>query len=426
MTLAVIYLAQCFSPLRLVNDGVDYLLQASSALDGHGFLFHNEHSMRPPGYPALIVVLSKIGLGTSWAIAGLNCLFLGLGIWAGYFVLRDSLGFSSQTAQLISLGTLLSFVMIRNVTYPLSDICFFGASVPCVLGMLRAEQEPTSRRLIQLAVLTPLIVFCVEVRTVGILLIPAWLWAAAGGMEGVRRSYPIVHRYWLALAVLAVILVAVAVPAVLHSRYVQFNLPIFLHRGIYRSVVANISYHTAEWGEMTLNVPISKVPLALDLVLRIVGGIVIFVAVLGVWSKRRSVDSLLVYMLGSAAVVFAYPWQDSRLWLPLIPFLMGYALLGLKLVVPGSILKPMLFLYCAFFCLLGIAALAFSTRLTFAGPHFADMYGDGHFRATYKLALLGETPSRDGEIDPDGLYLLRRYEWRAQRRMILDSNGTKQ
>ena len=122
---AIVYLAQIATPLRLINDGVDYLLQASSAIDGNGFLVHGVRSMRPPGYPALIWVLAKAGIGKSWAIVALNCLLLGIGCVASYFVLRDSFGFSGEVAQFISLLTLLSFLMIRNVTYPLSDICFF-------------------------------------------------------------------------------------------------------------------------------------------------------------------------------------------------------------------------------------------------------------------------------------------------------------
>lgn len=47
---AIAYLLQIASPLRLINDGVDYPLQASSALDGNGFPVHGVRSMRPSGY----------------------------------------------------------------------------------------------------------------------------------------------------------------------------------------------------------------------------------------------------------------------------------------------------------------------------------------------------------------------------------------
>jgi hypothetical protein len=89
--ISLAYLAQIPTPLRLITDGIDYLLQASSAIDGHGFLSHGVHSMRPPGYPALIFLLAKAGLATSWAIVALNCLLLGIGCWASisFFAIRS-------------------------------------------------------------------------------------------------------------------------------------------------------------------------------------------------------------------------------------------------------------------------------------------------------------------------------------------------
>ncbi|MGC2274192.1 MAG: hypothetical protein WA539_19615, partial [Candidatus Sulfotelmatobacter sp.] len=71
LLISLAYLMQIASPLRLVGDGVDYLLQASSAADGYGFRVHGEKSMRPPGYPALIFLLLKAGIGKSWAIVSL-------------------------------------------------------------------------------------------------------------------------------------------------------------------------------------------------------------------------------------------------------------------------------------------------------------------------------------------------------------------
>lgn len=407
------YLAQCATPLRLINDGVDYLMQASSALDGHGFLLHGVRSMRPPGYPALIYALAKVGLGNSWAIVALNCLMLGVGCWAGYFVLRGSFGFSQELAQIISLLTLFSYLMVRNVTYPLSDISYFGLSVPCLLMLIKAEAEPAARRWRWLLPLVPLIFVSIEVRTIGIVLVPAFLWAAIGGMQGARRIYPIIRRYRFILIVLSVAGIAVIGNAFFHSRYMQFNLPIFLKRGVVRSITANIGYHTAEWGEMTANAPLSKLPAALEVPMKALGAFAILMFFVGLWAKRSKLDSVLLYVFGGACIVLGYPWFDTRLWLPLIPFLMGYMLIGLRRIFPAAILRPLLMAYCACFCLLGILALAYSTRITFAGSRFPDVYGDGNFRPTYKLALLGEQPKKTEQIDPDALYLLRRFDPRA-------------
>ncbi len=413
---SVVYLVQIATPLRLVNDGVDYLLQASSAIDGHGFLVHGVRSMRPPGYPALIFLLAKAGLGTSWAIVALNCFLLGIGCGASYLVLRDSFGFSCEVAQGISVLTLLSFLMIRNVTYPLSDICFFGASVPAVLILMKAENESGSRRFWRLLLVLPLIFLCIELRTIGIALIPAFLWAAIGGAPGARNIYPAVRRYRFIVSAFLLAAALMVGRVFLSSRYMLFNLPIFQRRGLLHSIVTNIAFEATEWGEIFANVPASKLPGALSLPLRILGLFAIFTFAVGVWTKRDRPDSQWLYVLGFASIVFAYPWNDARLWLPVLPFLSGYALLGLRRVLAPTMLRPFLVAYCSLFCLLGVLALGFSTRLTFAGARFPDIYGDGNFRRAYEIVLRGETPKAGEHVDPDALYLLRRYEWRAARK----------
>lgn len=418
LMVAIAYLLQIASPLRLINDGVDYLLQASSALDGNGLLLHGVRSIRPSGYPALIWVLAKAGIGKSWAIVALNCLLLGVGCVASYFVVRDSFGFSSEVTQFISLLTLLSFLMIRNVTYPLSDICFFGASVPCLLVQIRAEADAGSRRLWWLLLIIPSLFFCIELRTIGVVLIPAFIWAAIGGAAGARRIYPTLRRHRVLTCVLVLIGLVVAGRILLDSRYMRFNSHIFQRRGVLRSVAANIGYHTAEWGEMTANAPASKLRAALGLPLQILAASSVLACVVGFWVKRSRPDSLLLYLLGFD--------PSSLLIHGMMPALVtGSAIShGVRTArteahgltrhiasIIGRLLLP--FLHAWVFCMLGLLALGFSTRFTFAGARFPDIYGDGSFRDAYRIVLRGETPKNGDDVNQGALYLLRRYEWRA-------------
>ena len=193
---------------------------------------------------------------------------------------------------------------------------------------------------------------------------------------------------------LLLVALVVAGKVLLDSRYMRFNSHIFQTRGVLRSVTSNIGYHTAEWGEMTANAPASKLPAALGLPLQILGAFSIFACVVGIWVKRDRPDSLLLYLLGFGSIVFAYPWNDARLWLPVLPFLIGYVLLGLRRMVSPGILRPLLVVYCSLFCMLGLLALGFSTRLTFAGARFPDIYGDGNFRNAYRIVLRGEEPEQ--------------------------------
>ena len=415
LLVSLAYLAQIASPLRLVGDGVDYLLQASSAADGHGFRVHGEQSMRPPGYPALIFLLVKGGIGKSWAIVALNCLLLGIGCWASYFVLRSSFAFEDGPAQVLCLLTLLSFVMVKHVTYPLSDVCFFGASMPCLQLLLRAEADTGPGRYWRLAVAAPLLVFCIEVRTIGIALIPAFAWAMVGGAPWARGVPEWLRRHRIASLVLLLLVLAGMAWAgrmFLHSRYLQFNAKTLHRRGMIGNIVSDLKDHTQEWGELAVNVPVSKLPGGLALPVRIAGFLALLLGATGTWEKRRRIDAAVWYLAGFAAIVFAYPWFDTRLWLPVLPLLMGYVLIGARRLAPSRLLRPAIFAYCLVFCLLGMVALGYSTRLTFAGPRFPDLYGDGTLRATYRNAFLGESPKNAADISPDALYLLRRYEWR--------------
>lgn len=415
LLVSLAYLVQIASPLRLVGDGVDYLLQASSAADGNGFRVHGEQSMRPPGYPALIFLLVKAGIGKSWAIVALNCLLLGIGCWASYFVLRSSFGFEAGAAQITCLLTLLSFVMVKHVTYPLSDVCFFGGSMPCLLLLLRAEADRSPGRYWRLALAAPLLVFCIELRTIGIALIPAFAWAMVGGARWAGSVPQWLRRHRIASFVLLLLVLGAMAWAgrmFLHSRYLLFNAKTIHRRGVIGNFASDLSDHTREWGELAVNAPVSKLPARLELPVRIAGFFALLLAAAGIWEKRRSLDASVWYAAGYASIVFAYPWFDTRLWLPVLPLLMGYVLLGARRLVPSRLLRPAIFAYCSVFCLLGIIALGYSTRLTFAGSQFPDLYGDGTLRATYRTALLGESPKNADDISPDALYLLRRYEWR--------------
>jgi len=375
--------------------------------------------MRPPGYPALILLLVKAGIGKSWAIVALNCLLLGIGCWSSYYVLRSSFGSEAGTAQIICLLTLLSFVMVKHVTYPLSDVSFLGASMPCLLLLLRAEADTSRGRYWRLAVSALLMVFCIELRTIGIALIPAFAWAAVGGARWARSVPQWLRQHRIAsvtFLVLMLVAMAWAGRMFLHSRYLQFNAKTLHRRGVIGNFVSDLKDHTWEWGDLAVNAPVSKLPGGLKIPIRIVGFIALLLAATGILEKRRGLDASIWYLAGFSSIVLAYPWFDTRLWVPVLPLLMGYVLIGARRLIPYRLLRPAIIAYCSLFCLLGIVALGYSTHLTFAGSQFPDLYGDGSLRATYRYAFLGESPKNPNDISPDALYLLRRYEWRLSSR----------
>ena len=61
---------------------------------------------------------------------------------------------------------------------------------------------------------------------------------------------------------------------------------------------------------------------------------------IGLWEKRRSFSSLDCYVLVFACIVLAWLWSDARFWLPLLPVLVGYVLMGAERIAPHCRLRP--------------------------------------------------------------------------------------
>ncbi len=66
------YFVQLFTRLRLTEDATIYLSIAHSAAKGKGFLFQGAPSKFPLGYPALIALLARAGLGRALYLNLLN------------------------------------------------------------------------------------------------------------------------------------------------------------------------------------------------------------------------------------------------------------------------------------------------------------------------------------------------------------------
>ena len=67
-------------------------------------------------------------------------------------------------------------------------------------------------------------------------------------------------------------------------------------------------------------------------------------------------------------------------------------------------------IYWVVFAAFGFAAIAYSTRISFAGSRFPDRYGDGNLRPTYCAAFQSCPDGPDSKIvDAKVLRLLREY-----------------
>jgi hypothetical protein len=66
--LAIGFWLQIFTPLRLTTDAVTLLSMGESAVHGGGFLDDGKKSVFPPGYPAMLAFLLRLGLAHPWVM----------------------------------------------------------------------------------------------------------------------------------------------------------------------------------------------------------------------------------------------------------------------------------------------------------------------------------------------------------------------
>ena len=115
----------------------------------------------------------KAGLAHSWAIIALNIILLAVGLFAVYSLLVREL-FADKTVILIFCSLfLLSSVVIKHFTIPLTDVPFFCCSMCCLAVMSRATKMDWNLRFaVFLMAAWILALAAMALRRIGVALIP--------------------------------------------------------------------------------------------------------------------------------------------------------------------------------------------------------------------------------------------------------------
>lgn len=404
LAVCLLYLVQLWTPLRLTGDSIALLSIASSAADGHGFLDHGRKTHYLPGYPAMVVCLGRVGAARPWGLVGLNALFLFIGFASSYYVARRYFQLSSDWAVATLLFSALSFVLIKHFTLPLTDIPFFGLSMVAVALLVKAERQPEAQYYIYLTLAFLASTTAVLVRPVGIALLPSLAWSLGRHLRlgDVLR----VNKGTILISGFAVAVVLACVSALLlHTKYVQEGLSLLAHQGLGRGIHNILLYRLHEIGELTLNAPASKL-----------GFLSPLVWLFGAIATLRLVAYLLhcspgfaeVYLGIYVFILFLWPYGDTRFWTPVLPLLFAELFSLARPWMFTGWKKRAILLYSAAYMLMGFAALAYSTRITFSGREFPHLYGDENIRATYEMFYSEPNADRTKSNAPT-LELLRRY-----------------
>ena len=403
--LAVGYLLQSASPLRLNTDAIVLLSIGDTVAAGQGSHF-------PPGYPAMLAGLNLLGVASSAAFILLNCAFVAVTFIAAYHVYRRPLGFSPAGALGLCCLGLLSFVLVKHVTIPLSDVPFMGLFTLALWFAARAGAGPGWEwGWLVLALLTT--VAALSVRTAGVVLLPAFVWLLGvrclPRWVALRRKFP--PLIWILPAGCLILGLGFAL-LISQTRYFAEMKAVYFQTGVADRLLNNLLVHGTEMGEICVNLPAAKAPALLQPAYPLAGLLLAGLILRGVWLRRPLFGVLEVTLLAYMGLIFAWPYFDARFWLPVFPLMIPYVALAL-----GDAAR-LRFFQCAgpaaktWFALAGLAALAYSTKISWAGTRFPDVYGNGTLSPTYRAAFLGQTNlvTNGDPLQSDALRLLQRYD----------------
>lgn len=405
-----LYLVQLWTPLRLNGDAVVLLSVASSAADGHGFLDHGKPTHYPPGYPAMVVGLERVGAARPWGLVGLNALFLCIGFASAAYVARHYFRLSRDWAGIALLFAALDFALIKHFTLPLTDIPFFGISMFAVALLVRGERERGPKYYVFWAAALSTSAVGVLVRPVSIALFPCLLWSLGAHLsigEIVRLNKRLIV---IGLGVFSGIVFVVAV-LLLHTRYVQEGLSVLAHQGLARGLRNTLLFRVHEIGELCLNAPAGRLG-SLSPLVWIFGA----TAIVGLARYLRycRLGFAEVYLAAYTLMMFVWPYGDTRFWTPVLPLIFAELF---ALARPWEFTgwkRRAIVLYAAVYVLMGFAALGYSSWITFSGREFPHRYGDGYLRSTYELLYSDPGARRSIAHDERALEVLDRYSRKSR------------
>ncbi len=382
--LTIVYVAQLAGPLRLDTDSASYLQIAASIADGHGAHPAGVPAF-PVGYPILVAGLDVAGLGTSRGIVALNLAFIALAIASLWVVLRRGLDLGATGTGVICVMTLLSSSLVKHAVIPLSEAVFFGLAAASLALLTIAARRGQKTVLVGAILLAGA---ACSVRTAGIALAPAVVLAFTTARSRLGASL--------------VVVAAAALVVATTPRYLD-ELTGGWKPGLLTSAGREGHDLLVLVGASIANVPQSK----LDAVARfvvVIGAAALCAIAAVVVMRRRSLGPVDGWVIGSLLLLYIWPSDALRFMLPIFPFLLGYGALLARRWRAAAIG------YATLFALLGLVAIAISTRITFAGDAFPERYAGGVLAPTYRVAWGLARPGDQARVESPVLDMLRRYD----------------
>jgi len=382
--IALAYVATITGPLRVDTDSAYLLELGASFADGHGLDIVGVPSF-PPGYPVLVGALIRLGIAApeTFVIVALLCLVAALALW--WVVCREDLTLTRNETGVVLLVSALSVYTVKYAAMPLTELPFFALSA-AALALLALARSRASLLLLGAGVVAAGV--ACTMRSAGIALAVAVILAPASAR---------VRGIMVGLAAAGAALVAVTAPYAMGvSRWLDDPRT---------TAPLETRFFVRTLGAVTANVPLSRSSETVPFWVAVVAGLAML-AVVGwtLWSRRKDLRPVDGYVVGTLAMVFIYPTEHPRFYLPILPALAGYVVIATRrLRIVGVVAATA-------FALIGLAALAVSIRLSHAERSFPTDYADGVLASTYRTAWGVPLPGDSTLVHQHELNAIRRFD----------------
>ncbi|HXB44513.1 MAG TPA: hypothetical protein VNV85_10670 [Puia sp.] len=403
--IAAVYLLDCFTPLRLHYDSVRYYAIKDCIEFGCPPDSAAANDYFPYGYTVLLLLLSKLGILKSFSIVLINSIFL---VSALYFLYKVFEG--SFPKYLFFFIVMINWLFVKFVTHPLSEMQYLFFSLASVLMYYRFTQQKKIGFLL-LSLFFGWLAFMT--RTVGITLVGA----IAVGLVWEYRVQQIAffkkNKFWV-----------IGILVVITGALVVFSKPLGINH--YGSVLSEhfkeapffkrMGWRFKEWGELFINAPSNKVIDRLAgeagrLAYEAVGFIIFCWFVYVVYFRKNNIPFFIkAYILFYCIIMFNWPFNDPRFWVPIMPIIAAVVLQAL-FATPSKILKVFSLVLLVVYIALGAFASGYMVYTSLNKKVFARTQAKGTYRSEYEIHFYGK-PLSDTvtQVDKDVIELLRRYD----------------
>jgi hypothetical protein len=304
---------------------------------------------------------------------------------------------------------LLNWTVIKFVTHPLSELQYLFFSLAAVYAFYRFVQ---TKKFLPLAIAFIFAGLAFITRTVGVTILAALfsalVWEYRKQLIGLLKKNKIVAVG--GLVAIALVLIFSKQLGLNHYTGVmskQFD------EGL--SHLQVIKWHLSDWGEVISNTSRVKVVSILPAFMRSWTYLVIgFLGIIGLiyicFIRKNEIPFIVkIYLLYYMLLMFNWPFQDPRFWVPVIPLVA--AVISQFSFSQNRVIKYLSVIYLAVYAALGLASLSYMTYTSFNKKVFAKTQAKGTYRNEYEMHFFGKTLSdTTTSVDPDLVDFLNKYD----------------